>query len=51
MSDRGSVESVGVVTDVGLFLNLLTQRLEKLEHLLQEMSDRLKSIESRLSQK
>ncbi len=32
LSDRGSVESVGVVTDVGLFLNLLTQRLSKLEH-------------------
>ena len=31
LSDRGSVESVGVVTDVGLFLNLLTQRLSKLE--------------------
>ncbi|MDB6020867.1 MAG: hypothetical protein JWQ04_724 [Pedosphaera sp.] len=31
LSDRGSVESVGVVTDVGLFLNLLTQRLRKLE--------------------
>jgi lysine-ketoglutarate reductase/saccharopine dehydrogenase-like protein (TIGR00300 family) len=31
LSDRGSVESVGVVTDVGLFLNLLTQRLKKLE--------------------
>jgi len=30
LSDRGSVESVGVVTDVGLFLNLLTQRLRKL---------------------
>ncbi len=29
LSDRGSVESVGVVTDVGLFLNLLTQRLRK----------------------
>jgi hypothetical protein len=27
LSDRGSVESFGVVTDVGLFLNLLTQRL------------------------
>jgi aminopeptidase N len=27
------------------------QRLEKMEHLLQEMSDRLKSIENRLSQK
>ena len=31
LSDRGSMESVGVVTDVGLFLNLLTQRLTKLE--------------------
>jgi lysine-ketoglutarate reductase/saccharopine dehydrogenase-like protein (TIGR00300 family) len=30
LSDRGSVESVGVVTDVGLFLNLLTQRLRRL---------------------
>jgi lysine-ketoglutarate reductase/saccharopine dehydrogenase-like protein (TIGR00300 family) len=31
LSDRGSVESVGVVTDVGLFLNLLTQRLRKVQ--------------------
>src|SRR6516165_106245 len=31
LSDRGSVESVGVVTDVGLFLNLLRQRLIRLE--------------------
>ncbi len=30
LSDRGSIESLGVVTDVGLFLNLLTQRLRKL---------------------
>lgn len=30
LSDRGSVESVGVVTDVGLFLSLLTQQLDKL---------------------
>ncbi|MGH7818294.1 MAG: TIGR00300 family protein, partial [Candidatus Binatia bacterium] len=30
LSDRGSMESVGVVTDVGLFLNLLTQRLKGL---------------------
>jgi aminopeptidase N len=29
----------------------VTQRLDKLEHLIQEMSDRLKSIESKLSQK
>ena len=27
LADRGSVESTGIVTDVGLFLNLLTQRL------------------------
>lgn len=31
LSDRGSIESVGVVTDVGLFLNLLKRRLKKLE--------------------
>jgi lysine-ketoglutarate reductase/saccharopine dehydrogenase-like protein (TIGR00300 family) len=31
LSDRGSVESIGVVTDVGLFLNLLTQQLKKME--------------------
>lgn len=30
LSDRGSVESVGVVTDVGLFLSLLVSQLEKL---------------------
>ncbi|UBF24905.1 TIGR00300 family protein [Kovacikia minuta CCNUW1] len=30
LSDRGSVESVGVVTDVGLFLSLLVQQLTKL---------------------
>ncbi|MEB3273506.1 MAG: TIGR00300 family protein [Prochlorothrix sp.] len=30
LSDRGSVESVGVVTDVGLFLSLLVQQLETL---------------------
>lgn len=28
LADRGSVESVGVVTDAGLFLNLLDQRLK-----------------------
>jgi len=32
LSDRGSVESVGVVTDVGLFLSLLVQQLDKLTH-------------------
>lgn len=39
LSDRGSVESVGVVTDVGLFLSLLLQQLDKLTspyHLLQK---------------
>lgn len=30
LSDRGSVESTGVVTDVGLFLSLLVQQLAKL---------------------
>lgn len=30
LSDRGSVESVGVVTDVGLFLSLLVQQLSRL---------------------
>jgi lysine-ketoglutarate reductase/saccharopine dehydrogenase-like protein (TIGR00300 family) len=30
LADRGSVESVGVVTDVGLFLSLLVQQLKKL---------------------
>ena len=31
LSDRGSVESVGVVTDVGLFLSLMVQQLSKLD--------------------
>ena len=31
LSDRGSVESVGVVTDVGSFLNLLVRQLQKLD--------------------
>jgi lysine-ketoglutarate reductase/saccharopine dehydrogenase-like protein (TIGR00300 family) len=30
LSDRGSIESIGVVTDVGLFLSLLVQQLSKL---------------------
>jgi lysine-ketoglutarate reductase/saccharopine dehydrogenase-like protein (TIGR00300 family) len=30
LSDRGSVESIGVVTDVGLFLSLMVQQLDKL---------------------
>ncbi|NER06237.1 MAG: TIGR00300 family protein, partial [Okeania sp. SIO3C4] len=30
LSDRGSIESVGVVTDVGLFLSLLVAQLEQL---------------------
>jgi hypothetical protein len=31
LADRGSVESVGVVTDVGLFLSMLVQQLKKLD--------------------
>jgi hypothetical protein len=31
LADRGSVESVGVVTDVGLFLNRLVQQLARLD--------------------
>ena len=30
LSDRGSVESIGIVTDVGLFLSLLVKQLDKL---------------------
>ncbi len=30
LSDRGSVESIGIVTDVGLFLSLLVNQLDKL---------------------
>lgn len=29
LSDRGSLESLGVVTDVGLFLSLLVRSLDK----------------------
>jgi lysine-ketoglutarate reductase/saccharopine dehydrogenase-like protein (TIGR00300 family) len=36
LSDRGSVESIGVVTDVGLFLSLLVQQLSKLTSPYQE---------------
>lgn len=38
LADRGSVESTGVVTDVGLFLNLLAQRLaeEELEDVVKD---------------
>jgi lysine-ketoglutarate reductase/saccharopine dehydrogenase-like protein (TIGR00300 family) len=35
LSDRGSVESIGVVTDVGLFLSLLVQQLDKLTSVYQ----------------
>ncbi len=38
LSDRGSVESVGVVTDVGSFLNLLTRRLRRFENQSVSMS-------------
>ena len=33
LSDRDPVESVGIVTDVGLFLRLLAQQLAKLDSL------------------
>jgi lysine-ketoglutarate reductase/saccharopine dehydrogenase-like protein (TIGR00300 family) len=35
LSDRGSIESIGVVTDVGLFLSLLVQKLNKLAGLVE----------------
>jgi lysine-ketoglutarate reductase/saccharopine dehydrogenase-like protein (TIGR00300 family) len=38
LSDRGSVESVGVVTDVGLFLSLLVQQLKKLVSPISQVS-------------
>jgi lysine-ketoglutarate reductase/saccharopine dehydrogenase-like protein (TIGR00300 family) len=41
LSDRGSVESVGIVTDVGLFLSLLVQQLEQLTSPYQRANDRL----------
>src|SRR6202158_4461350 len=44
--EEGDAEKSGDSNEQGV-----AQRLDKLEHLLQEMSDRLKSIESRLSQK
>jgi hypothetical protein len=31
LADRGSLESIGVVTDVGLFLSLLVRHLRQLE--------------------
>jgi lysine-ketoglutarate reductase/saccharopine dehydrogenase-like protein (TIGR00300 family) len=33
LADRGSVESTGIVTDVGLFLNLLVQRLARISEM------------------
>ncbi|GAB4210382.1 MAG: TIGR00300 family protein [Synechococcales cyanobacterium] len=36
LADRGSLESVGVVTDVGLFLSLLVQQLHRLDIPYQE---------------
>jgi len=38
LADRGSVESVGVVTDVGLFLSLLVQQLANLVSPFQALS-------------
>lgn len=37
LSDRGSVESTGVVTDVGLFLSLLVKQLEQLNQVVVTM--------------
>ncbi len=31
LTDRGSLESLGVVTDVGLFLNLLSRRIKEVQ--------------------
>ncbi len=42
LSDRGSIESIGVVTDVGLFLSLLVQQLNKLTG----SYDRVSGVES-----
>jgi aminopeptidase N len=44
--EEGDAEKTGDSNEQGV-----AQRLDKLEHLLQEMSDRLKSIESHLTQK
>jgi len=38
LADRGSIESVGVVTDVGLFLSLLVQQLANLVSPFQALS-------------
>ena len=38
LSDRGSLESIGVVTDVGLFLSLLVQQLSKLEDVVKRVA-------------
>lgn len=38
LSDRGSLESIGVVTDVGLFLSLLVNQLHKLTTVYQTVS-------------
>jgi hypothetical protein len=39
LADRGSVESIGVVTDVGLFLSLLVQHV-RAEHVLPVLTSR-----------
>jgi hypothetical protein len=40
LADRGSIESIGVVTDVGLFLSLLVQQVGKERPLATEESKR-----------
>ena len=39
LSDRGSLESVGVVTDVGLFLSLLVRQLDQLNQAWQQAKE------------
>jgi hypothetical protein len=36
LADRGSIESIGVVTDVGLFLSLLVQQVRTQRPLVAE---------------
>ena len=45
-SEEGDTEKSGESIE-----DAVTQRLDRLEHLIQEMSDRLKSIETSLSKK
>lgn len=46
LADRGSVESVGVVTDVGLFLSRLVQQLSRLEFITQATAQEPAALKS-----